>query len=67
MTKKGSKLEFISWINRDGSGVSQIPPELLDIMQNETFDLIGLSMTHKTFIASNFNLFVVKIKPKVKK
>ena len=62
---KGSKLEFISWINRDGSGVSEIPEGYLKLLQDEKFKLICLSITEGTYIASNMNLFVVRLKNKV--
>lgn len=61
---KGKKLEFISQINRDGSGTVPVSPEYLKLIQDEKFKLICLSMTEKTFIASNFNCFIVKIKDK---
>lgn len=56
---KGNQLEFISWILRDGSGTD--PVEDTEHLQNETFTINCLSMTKKTYIASGFNSFVVKI------
>lgn len=64
MTKKGKNLIFISWINRDGSGVTEISEKYLKIIQDERFELIRLSITEDTLIASNFNCFVVKLKPR---
>ena len=58
----GSELEFISQINRDGSGTEKIPDEYLKMMQKETFRVYRLSISEKTFLASNFNWFVVKLK-----
>ena len=59
----GSELEFISEINRDGSGTEKvIPSEYLAMMQKETFRVYCLSISRKTFLASNFNWFVVKLK-----
>ena len=52
---KGNKLEFISQINRDGSGTSPVTEEYLKFLQDENFKLIRLSLTEDTFIASCFN------------
>ena len=63
-------LEFISIIRRDGSGTDEVPKGMLDLMLNnkfskgEKFKLNCLSLTDKTFIASGFNSFVVKLKQK---
>ena len=62
MTKKGKKLIFISQINRDGSGVSEIDAKYLEMMQAEEFRMHRLSMNEDTYIAFNFNAFVVKLK-----
>ncbi len=62
MVKKlGKELEFISCIKRDGSGTSPIEAEPKHL-QETTFVLAGLSITLGTFIASEFNSYVVKIK-----
>lgn len=58
----GSELEFISEINRDGSGTEKIPESYLAMMQKETFFVYCLSMSEHTFLASNFNWFVVRLK-----
>lgn len=63
MKLKGSELIFISQIKRDGSGVKKrIKKQYRELMQNEDFELICLSLTEKTYIASNFNSFVVRLK-----
>lgn len=68
MKLKAKDLEFISWINRDGSGTTPVSDSMLDMMLNnslakdEEFKIITLSLTEKTFIASNFNSFVVRLK-----
>lgn len=62
MKKFGKELDFISQINRDGSGTSPISTSYLELMQEEKFKLRCLSMSEKTFIASYFNSFVVKLK-----
>jgi hypothetical protein len=73
MKKLGKELEFISWIKRDGSGVVLIgkpwndfdnSPKLddTDYMDDYVFNINCLSSFNKTFIASGFNSFVVKIK-----
>ena len=68
MTKNFNELIFISQINRDGSGVSNITESYLDCMKDDYFDLICLSMTERTFIAFNMNVFIVKLKdePRIK-
>lgn len=63
MRKLGRELEFISWIKRDGSGTESVTEKLLDIMQDDEFEVNCLSMTEGTYIASGFNSFVVKLKP----
>lgn len=64
MKKQGEELIFISRIQRDGKGVYLIEDlDSVEHCQSETFRLIPLSMTEKTFIASNFNVYVVKLKP----
>ena len=62
MERKGSDLIFISWIKRDGSGVQPVPLSLIHCIQKDTFTLHGLSMTEGTYIACEFNSFVVKLK-----
>lgn len=68
MEKLSKDLIFISQINRDGSGVTPVNSEYLYFLQENKFSkdrpfhLRCLSMTEKTFIASNFNSFVVKLK-----
>ena len=67
---KAKDLIFISWINRDGSGTSPVPEDMLENMLNskflkdDYFKLNSLSMSNETFIASGFNSFVVKLKNK---
>lgn len=63
MKKFGRELEFISWINRDGSGTKPVSDSLVEILQEEKFKLHCLSLTQKTFIVHGMNSFVVKIKP----
>ena len=63
MKKKGSELIFISRILRDGSGVEKIEyPERIDHIQETVFNLTCLSITKGTWIASEFNSYVVKLK-----
>lgn len=58
---KGSRLEFISSIKRDGSGTYPVDVEIPSL--NDTiFTLTSLSITNGTYIASEFNSFVVKLK-----
>jgi hypothetical protein len=68
MKKFARELIFISQINRDGSGTTPVKPDYLramlenKLMKDEPFKLKCLSMTEKTYIAFNFNAFVVKLK-----
>ena len=65
---KAKDLDFISWIKRDGSGTEPVPDDMLESMLNNKFSkddeykLNVLSLSNKTFIASGFNSFVVKLK-----
>lgn len=64
MLRLGKDLIFISRVLRDGSGVdTNIDPEYIKMMDNDKFKLNTLSLSEKTFIASEFNTFVVKLKP----
>jgi hypothetical protein len=63
MTKFGKDLLFISQIKRDGSGVDMdISKEYIEMMEDDLFHLTHLSLSEKTYIASEFNSFVVKLK-----
>lgn len=63
MKKLGKELEFVSWINRDGSGTIMPPPEkMIRCLDEEKFKLYRLSITYDTYIIHGFNSFVVKIK-----
>ena len=68
MKKKAHELEFISQIKRDGSGTIKVKKSYLkamlenSLMKDEDFELHCLSLTEKTFIAFNFNAFVVRVR-----
>lgn len=68
MKKKAHELEFISQIKRDGSGTTKVKKSYLKamlenpLMKDEDFELHCLSLTERTFIAFNFNAFVVRVK-----
>lgn len=68
MRKKANELDFISQINRNGIGTKPVPETYLkailenSLMKEEYFELRPLSLTEKTFVAFNFNVFIVKIK-----
>lgn len=75
MKKKGKKLEFISFIKRDGSGTIAIgtknlkdypQTDCVNYLNEVKFKLTTLSLSEETYIASEFNSFVVKLKPKTK-
>ena len=72
MDKKGKELEFISLIKRDGSGTVMVgsewdknkdyPIDDMSHLDEAVFELNYLSLSNKTFIASGFNSFVVRLK-----
>ena len=66
---KTHELEFISQLNRDGSGVTPIDADYLKAMHEnplmQDFDLSPLSLTEGTYVAFNFNVFIVKKKTKL--
>jgi hypothetical protein len=70
MRKKPHRLEFISMIKRDGSGTEPVPDVMLKSMLENRFSkdrkykLMRLSLSQDTYIASGFNSFVVRLKPK---
>jgi len=64
MEKLGSELEFISQINRDGSGVTKHPKEHYKHLDNEVIKIYSLSLSKQTYIALGFNSYVVKLKTK---
>jgi prenyltransferase beta subunit len=61
-TIKGKDLEFISSIIRDGSGTVDTSNEDMSHLDNTSFSLNSLSITNKTYIASEFNSYVVRLK-----
>jgi hypothetical protein len=60
MKKKAKDLEFISWINRDGNGTKLNN----EFSKDQKFRINILSISQKTYIASGFNSFVVRLKNK---
>lgn len=60
--KKGSELEFISWILRDGSGTKPVDKDMVKNLNDTEFTCICLSISQKTYIACEFNLYVVRFK-----
>jgi len=73
MKKLGKELEFISFIKRDGSGTVEVGTEWnsnkdypktddMCYLNEEEFNINSLSMTYRTYIASGFNSWVVKLK-----
>lgn len=62
MTKKGSELIFISRINRKGLSIEILGGVNMDHENNTEFNITSLSITNSTYIASEFNSYVVKIK-----
>jgi hypothetical protein len=73
MKKFARELEFISQIKRDGSGTKKVSKGYLKamltnpLMKDDPFKLKCLSITEKTYIAFNFNAFVVRLKDELNK
>jgi len=69
MKLKPKDLEFISIIKRDGSGTKKVfKKDVKHLTENmfakeELYEINTLSMSNKTYIASGFNSYVVKLKP----
>ena len=67
--KKPHELIFISRIKRDGSGTAKVfKKDVKHLTENkfakeDEYTITCLSLTEKTFIASGFNSYVVKLKP----
>ena len=59
--KFGKDLIFISRISRDGSGTVKCEMENLN-NNNTQFKMTCLSLSQETYIASEFNSYIVKIK-----
>ena len=68
----GKQLEFISLIKRDGSGTIAVGTEwnteskhpktdCVKYLDDEAFSITCLSLTNRTYIASGFNSWVVKV------
>lgn len=60
-TAKGSELIFISNIARDGSKTSDLTNTDMSHLNNTVFVLNSLSITNKTYIACEFNSYVVRL------
>ena len=61
-SKLGSELIFISKINRDGKSVEVLSKNPRSEL-GTVFKLTSLSISNGTFIASEFNSYIVKLKP----
>lgn len=59
---RGADLEFISWIHRDGLGVTSMEGRDVGLLKDRDFALNRLSITEDTYIASGFNSYVVRLK-----
>lgn len=59
---KGEKLHFISVIHRDGSGTTNVENDNMIFHNNDYFKITCLSISKGTYIASEMNSYVVKIK-----
>lgn len=62
MERYGKELEFISRIHGDGKGTTSVAEADMRHLDKDTFNLRSLSITHRTYIAMEFNSFVVRLK-----
>lgn len=67
MKRFAFELTFISQISPDGKDIKMVPDELNKKLQSNewadsSFELTPLSISNKTYIASGFNSYVVKLK-----
>lgn len=60
--KLGKELIFISNIHRDGSGTTDVSKVNMSHLDKTSFRMSSLSITNGTWIASEFNSYVVKFK-----
>ena len=59
---QGKELIFISRILRDGTGVEMIESQdEVEHLRETSFDLMCLSLSHSTYLASSFNSYIVKL------
>lgn len=58
----GADLEFISWIHRDGLGVTSMEGKETWPLEAQGFVLNRLSIREDTYIASGFHSYVVRLK-----
>jgi hypothetical protein len=58
----GRDLIFISRINADGKGITDVSLDNMSFENNTKFTLIYLSMSQKTLIASEMSTYTVKLK-----
>ena len=65
MEKKGKELIFMHRIANNGMALEKPKKTLIDLIQDDNFEVNCLSMTYETFIASGMSSFIVKLKPKI--
>jgi len=61
-TAKGKELIFLSNIQRDGSGTESVANVDMKHLNETVFKISCLSITNRTYIASEFNSYVVRYK-----
>jgi len=62
-TAKGSELIFLCRIKRNGTGTDSVECDM-SYLDDTTFLITSLSITNQTFIACEFNCYVVRFKHK---
>jgi hypothetical protein len=70
MRVEAKNLIFISRVLKDGSGVEPCTEDHIKFLTEgeysklEMYNILPLSITNQTYIAQNFNVYVVKLKNK---
>lgn len=62
---RGRDLIFVSWIKRDGTGTEPVKEDM-SYWNDTIFTLNCLSLTEQTYIASEFNSYVVRLRSQEK-
>lgn len=63
MERYAKELHFISKLKPDGTKLELLPEAADEVLRsNDIYKLTCLSITHKTWVASGMNTYVVKLK-----
>ncbi len=60
--RHGRDLDFISSINRDGKGITDVSKDDMSFLDDTAFKMTRLSISDNTFVAHSINTYTVKLK-----